>query len=94
MTVWSEWPQSARDAVLRIQSAIEAEEESLGPQSEFARLQAEDDPDELPRNAMLSEWVVVAAYTDMETGECWRVRWVSPNLPTHHSNGLLRTFTE
>lgn len=89
-------PQATKDAAERIGAAIEAEHDLIGPGSEFSRMgliEAEDFDEEPPKDALLSEWVLCTCYIDPATGDTWRLVITSPNLPSHHREGLLQSFT-
>jgi hypothetical protein len=38
---------------------------------------------------LLSEWVLIAAWTDPEDGHSWRTYVSPPPQPLHHNKGLL-----
>lgn len=90
---WKDFPQATREAIRRMHTAIESEVDHIGPRSELALAQYEEDHDpldELPTNAVLSEWVLVMAWSNLEDGETWTTAISSENLPNYRHNGLLR----
>ncbi len=50
----------------------------------------DDDDKGFPvEHAALAEWVIVAAWTDLDSGDSFTTRIGSPQLAEHHRTGLL-----
>jgi hypothetical protein len=50
-----------------------------------------DEPHESVPGALLTEWVLVAAWVDPEDAEPFVVRLCSPHCPAYQRDGLLHT---
>lgn len=44
------------------------------------------------RNAVLMEWIVLTAWTDLDDNEAYTSAFTMPNMPTHHRIGLMQTW--
>lgn len=79
------------EAVEAISRAIEEQGPKFGPHSPaYAAQWADGDAShEPPANVVLSAFVVVAGWTDIETGESWTTTLVPKLQPSYVDTGLI-----
>lgn len=46
------------------------------------------------KNAVLSQWILLTAWTDMEDGTPYTSAYTSPGMPTFHRVGLLMSWMD
>ena len=80
----------ARAAIV---SAIAEHESSIGPSSDPDLVEQwtvdADESADIPGAMLVSEWVMVVAWVDVDSGLSWTTRLRSENMPEHHMVGLL-----
>jgi hypothetical protein len=83
------------DAFADIHEAIQKHVESIGPKRCPAEDGGEctgdihDESHESTKNAMLSEWVVVMNWTDVDTGRSYSTQLSAPQMLRTHAVGLM-----
>lgn len=84
--------KAAKEKIADMLRSVEAE---LGPRSDPEWLGEVELVEGCPaptKSMLLTEWVVVLAWVDPDTGLTWTTKISSPNLPEHHEQGLLGLY--